>query len=89
MTNGIERVRQLTSKNEGCISDAEGELLYKLARDVPDGQVIVDECTHYWIINPEEIGICKLCGRKRNFERLRRVALETENKRRQVGRKGK
>jgi len=238
MTNDIEKVRQLTSKNEGCISDAEGELLYKLARDVPDGQVIVeigrgkgkstvwlakgaeagqrnkvysiashkgsqthanangentntefitnltkarvqdtvvslneasdevarrwkekiallwinasheyedakrvlvswerylspnarvaihgcdhsgparvikehlgnlgdftfeqsvdttlvltiDKCIHHWIIDSNEIGICKLCGRKRNFERLRRVALETENKRRQVGRKKK
>jgi len=238
MTNGSEKVRQLTSEIEGCISDAEGELLYKLARDVPDGQAIVeigrgkgkstvwlvkgaeagqrnkvysiachegchnhtsvegentntefisnlakagvqdtvvslnkapgevvrrwegkigllwintsheyesvkkvllswerhlspnarvaihgcdhygprrvikeylgnlgdftfeqsvdttlvlriDKCIHHWIIDSNEIGICKFCSRKRNFERLRREALDTVNKKRQVGRRGK
>jgi len=238
MTNDIEKVRQLTSKNEGCISDAEGELLYKLARDAPDGQVIVeigrgkgkstvwlakgaeagqknkvysiashkgsqthanangentntefitnltkarvqdtvvslneasdeaarrwkekigllwinasheyedvkrvllswqrhllpnarvaihgcdnsgpvrvikehlgelgdftfeqsvesiivvtvDKCIHYWIIDSDEIGICKYCGRKINFKRLSRETTETETRRRQAGRKGK
>jgi len=238
MTNDIERVRQLTSEIEGCISDAEAELLYKLASDVPDGQAIVeigrgkgkstvwlvkgaevgqrnkvysigphpgsqahgktdgqntstqfianlvkakdqdtvvylngasgdaarrwkdkigllwinssqeyedvkwvllswqryllpnarvaihgcdnsgparvikehlgelgdftfeqsvesivvitiDKCIHYWIINSDEIGICKYCGRKRNFKRLGREATETETRRREAGRKGK
>jgi len=236
MTNDIEKVRQLTSKNEGCISDAEGELLYKLAKDMPDGQVIVeigrgkgkstvwlakgseagnkvcvysiashkegadhikadrentntefiakragvqgivnssytdseeaprrwkekvgllcintsreyedvkkvfldwerrlspnarvvvhscdqpgparvikeylgnlgdftfeqsvgattvvavDKCGHHWIIDSNEIGICKYCGRTRNFKRMGREATGTPNKRRQVGRKKK
>ena len=238
MTNDIEKVRQLTSKNEGCISDAEGELLYKLAKKVPNGQAIVeigswkgkstvwlakgseagkkicvysiasheeradhikadrentntefianleragvqgivnssytdseeaprrwkekvgllcintsreyedvkkvfldwerhlspnarvvvhscdqpgparvikeylgnlgdltfeqsvgattvvavDKCVHYWIIDSNEIGICKYCGRTRNFKRTMKEATETQNKRRQVGRKKK
>ena len=42
MANEVESVRQLTSEIEGCISDAEGELLYRLAKDVPEGQVIVE-----------------------------------------------
>ena len=37
MANEVESVRQLTSEIEGCISDAEGELLYRLAKDVPEG----------------------------------------------------
>ena len=32
MANEVESVRQLTSEIEGCISDAEGELLYRLAK---------------------------------------------------------
>jgi len=179
MANEVESVRQLTSEIEGCISDAEGELLYRLAKDVPEGQalvevgrgkdksivwlakgseageknkvysiashkgspdhvkvdeenmhteyvkkvilswqrhlcpnaivavhgcnqpgssqvikeclgdlgyftfkqsvdttmvVTVDKCIHYWIIDSIEIGICKYCGRKRNFKRLSREA---------------
>ncbi len=42
MANEVESVRQLTSEIEGCISDAEGELLYRLAKDVPEGQAIVE-----------------------------------------------
>ncbi len=30
----------------------------------------IDECTHHWIINASEIGICKLCRRERNFKKL-------------------
>ncbi len=51
--------------------------------------VTVDKCIHYWIINSLEIGICKYCGRKRNFRRLSREATETETKRREAGKKGK
>ena len=51
--------------------------------------VTVDKCIHYWIINSLEIGICKYCGRKRNFKRLSREATETETKRREAGKKGK
>jgi hypothetical protein len=30
----------------------------------------VDGCVHYWVIGHNEFGICKYCGRKRNFKRL-------------------
>ncbi|MDD5510366.1 MAG: hypothetical protein PHI12_06135 [Dehalococcoidales bacterium] len=30
----------------------------------------IDQCVHYWIINSDCQGICKYCGRKRNFKRL-------------------
>ena len=49
----------------------------------------IDECIHYWIIDANEIGICRYCGRKRNFKILRTQATETQNKRRQVSRKKK
>ena len=42
MAKELESVRQLTSEIEGCISDAEGELLYRLAKAVPEGQAIVE-----------------------------------------------
>ena len=32
----------------------------------------LDRCRHHWIINSDEIGICKYCKRKRNFKRLAR-----------------
>jgi len=32
----------------------------------------LDRCRHHWIINSDEIGICKYCERKRNFKRLAR-----------------
>ena len=51
--------------------------------------VTVDKCIHYWIIDSHEIGICKYCGRKRNFKRLSREATETETEKRQAGKKGK
>ncbi len=28
----------------------------------------VDGCVHYWIIDCNQFGICKYCGRKRNFK---------------------
>lgn len=31
----------------------------------------VDRCAHYWVIDCNEFGICKYCGRKRNFKMLR------------------
>jgi hypothetical protein len=31
----------------------------------------VDKCIHHWMIDSHEIGICKYCGRKRNFKRIR------------------
>jgi predicted O-methyltransferase YrrM len=51
--------------------------------------VRVDKCIHYWIIDSNEIGICKYCGRKRNFRRLSREATESETEKRQAGKKGK
>jgi hypothetical protein len=32
----------------------------------------MDKCQHYWVINSNEIGICRNCGRERNFRRLNR-----------------
>lgn len=29
-----------------------------------------DRCQHHWVINPDETGVCQLCGRRRNFKRL-------------------
>ena len=51
--------------------------------------VMVDKCVHYWTIHSDEIGICRYCGRKRNFRGLRREDTETETKRSQAGQKGK
>lgn len=42
MTSNIETVRQLASQIDGFLSDDEGELLYRLARNVPRGQAIVE-----------------------------------------------
>lgn len=42
MADSIEEVRKLTSEIHGWLSDSEGELLYKLAKDVPSGQAIVE-----------------------------------------------
>jgi hypothetical protein len=42
----------------------------------------VDGCVHYWVIDYNEFGICKYCGRKRNFKRLSRESSEIETKRR-------
>ena len=29
-----------------------------------------DKCTHYWFLDSKDIGVCKYCGRKRDFRRL-------------------
>jgi len=49
----------------------------------------VDRCVHYWVIDCNEFGICKYCGRKRNFKRLSIEATETETKRREKKKKRK
>ncbi|MDD5289437.1 MAG: hypothetical protein PHY28_10055 [Dehalococcoidales bacterium] len=36
--------------------------------------IVMDKCQHYWIINSIQMGVCKNCGRKRNFRRLVREA---------------
>ncbi len=61
MANEVESVRQLTSEIEGCISDAEGELLYRLAKDVPEGQAIVEvgrgkDKSTVWLVKGSEAG---------------------------------
>jgi len=38
----------------------------------------LDRCRHHWIINSDEIGICKYCKRKRNFKRLAREIASLE-----------
>ena len=83
----------------GCDQPATGRVIRESAGSLGDFTyeqsvdsttvLAIDGCTHYWMINSDEIGICKYCGRKRNFKRLMRETLETENRRRQVGRKGK
>ncbi len=32
----------------------------------------VDRCVHYWVIDCNQFGICKYCGRKRNFKMRRK-----------------
>jgi hypothetical protein len=36
--------------------------------------LMIDRCVHYWVINSDEIGTCRHCGRTRNFKRMRREA---------------
>jgi hypothetical protein len=49
----------------------------------------IDRCVHYWVIDYNEFGICKYCGRKRDFKRLRSWSSEIETKKRVNGRKNK
>jgi len=44
----------------------------------------IDECIHHWIIDANEIGVCRYCGRTRNFKRLRREADTAGIRRRQA-----
>ena len=41
----------------------------------------IDQCAHHWMIDAEQMGVCKYCGRKRNFKRLMREATEAETRR--------
>lgn len=49
----------------------------------------VDRCVHYWVLDYKEFGICKYCGRKRDFKRMRNESSRMENKRRVTDRKRK
>lgn len=49
----------------------------------------VGGCVHYWVIDCKELGICKYCGKKRNFRWLRGESSEIETQRRANGRKSK
>ena len=79
------------SGTERVIRESVGSLGYFTYEQSVDTTAVlaIDRCTHYWIINSDEIGICRHCGRKRNFKRLARETIETESRKRQAGRKGK
>ncbi len=42
----------------------------------------IDTCQHHWTINSREIGICRKCGRKRDYRRLAREATNIKIKKR-------
>ena len=42
MNDNLNEIKQLTAEIEGWLSNAEGELLYLLAKEVPSGQAIVE-----------------------------------------------
>jgi len=73
------------------VKECLGDLGYFTFEQSVDTTMVVriDKCIHYWIIDSHEIGICKYCGRKRNFKRLSREATESEPEKRQAGKKGK
>lgn len=79
------------SGTERVIRESVGSIGYFTYEQSVDTTTVlaIDECTHYWVINSDEIGICKHCGRQRNFKRLARETIETESRKRQAGRKGK
>ena len=58
------------------VKECLGDLGYFTFEQSVDTTMVVrlDKCIHYWIIDSLEIGICKYCGRKRNFRRLSRKA---------------
>jgi len=35
-----------------------------------------DNCTHYWVLDSKDIGVCKYCGKKRDFRGLSRQSLK-------------
>jgi len=49
----------------------------------------VDRCVHYWVIDCNQFGICRYCGRKRNFKRMSSESSQTETKKRVNSRKSK
>jgi len=49
----------------------------------------VDRCVHYWVIDCNEFGICKYCGRKRSFKMRRGESRGIGTKKRVNGRKSK
>lgn len=48
----------------------------------------IDKCVHYWAIDCNEFGICRHCGRKRNFRRMSSESSKTGAKKAN-GRKSK
>jgi hypothetical protein len=48
---------------------------FKLHKKLEKLAVIVsDDCVHHWMIDSSEMGVCKFCGRKRNFRKLMRIS---------------
>ncbi len=44
---------------------------YKIERSTDDATVLVlDRCIHHWMIDRNEKGTCRLCGRTRDFTRM-------------------
>ena len=61
---------------------------YKFLKSIDNILVVaIDECVHHWLIDAREIGVCKLCGRKRNFKRIRTGVKERESPGRRTGRR--
>ena len=54
-----------------------GDLMHKQSVDATM-VLTFDKCMHYWIINSHEIGLCKYCGRTRNFKRMRSESSQME-----------
>jgi hypothetical protein len=53
----------------GEITGSLGDFTYEQSIDTTV-VLTIDGCTHYWIIDSNDIGSCKYCGRKRNFKRI-------------------
>lgn len=49
----------------------------------------VDRCVHYWVIDCKDFGICRYCGKKRDFKRMRNRSSQMETKRRIKHRKNR
>ena len=35
------------------------------------------ECRHYWLIDSNDVGVCKYCGQKKDFRSLREPTQKT------------
>ena len=62
-----------------------GDLMHKQSVDATM-VLTFDKCMHYWIINSHEIGLCKHCGRTRDFKRMRSESSQTDTRKRVNGR---
>lgn len=65
-----------------CTGDTGNFLLEKTAGMLK--VIRLDACTHYWLIDSDEIGICRYCGRKRDFKKLMRQKMADENRKRRT-----
>jgi hypothetical protein len=46
--------------------------------------IMIDKCIHYWVIDANDIGLCRYCGRTRNFRRMRKEIDMADIRRRQT-----